>query len=262
MVVTKHEEIAISVLVTPPICPPIKATPLHREDYPELLDLGLADYQGECGDFLTVDVLIGNDYYGQLVTGEMIKYDDHSLIAMNSKVGWLVSGPLSPDTTHLRSDAACHMVDIGTPSAKELNGLLPKLWELDRAGSSDHDPDTDQVLREFTNTIEYNDSTGRYVVRFPWRENKYKLPSNFGLSHNRLISLQRSLEKRDPELMVKYDQHIQDQLQLEFIEKVRLAVSHRRFTLYPAPARIQTRQHHHQDADSIWCLGSEVWQFS
>ena len=190
----------------------------HRADY------GSDQTWGDC-HIRTCDSLYlpANQGYA---TGEMIKYDDHGLIAMNSKVGRLVSGPLSPDTTHLRSEAACHMVDIGTPSAKELNGLLPKLWELDRAGSSDRDPDTDQVLREFTNTIEYNDSTGRYVVRFPWRENKYQLPSNFGLSHNRLISLQWSLEKRDPELMVKYDQHIQDQLQLGFIEKVPDSQSH------------------------------------
>ena len=42
---------------------------------------------------LEIDIIIGNDYYGLLVTGEIIKGDGP--MAMKSKFGWLLSGPVN-----------------------------------------------------------------------------------------------------------------------------------------------------------------------
>jgi len=40
-----------------------------------------------------VDVLIGSDYYWDLVLGE-IKQQDNGLVAISSKFGWLISGSI------------------------------------------------------------------------------------------------------------------------------------------------------------------------
>ena len=86
------EGIIINALVSPVISPPISA---HLQDddlnFPYLQGLRLADPVRTRGP-LEIDIIIGNDYYGSLVTGEIIKGDGP--MAMNSKFGWLLSGPV------------------------------------------------------------------------------------------------------------------------------------------------------------------------
>ena len=86
------EGIIINALVSPVISPPIAA---HLQDddlnFPYLQGLRLADPVRTRGP-LEIDIIIGNDYYGSLVTGEIIKGDGP--MAMNSKFGWLLSGPV------------------------------------------------------------------------------------------------------------------------------------------------------------------------
>ena len=84
------EGIIINALGSPVISPPISA---HLQDddlnFPYLQGLRLADPVRTRGP-LEIDIIIGNDYYGSLVTGEIIKGDGP--MAMNSKFGWLLSG--------------------------------------------------------------------------------------------------------------------------------------------------------------------------
>jgi len=61
---------------------------------PELKGLKLAN-RLQSSENLDVDIIIGNDYYGQLITGKIIKTENIALIAMESKFGWLLSGGTS-----------------------------------------------------------------------------------------------------------------------------------------------------------------------
>ena len=60
---------------------------------PELKGPKLADRLPSSQN-LDVDIIIGNDYYGQLITGKIIKTENEALIAIESKFGWLLSGPV------------------------------------------------------------------------------------------------------------------------------------------------------------------------
>ena len=42
-----------------------------------------------------IDVLIGADYYWDIVEGEIKRENNERLIALKSKLGWLLSGPLT-----------------------------------------------------------------------------------------------------------------------------------------------------------------------
>ena len=61
--------------------------------------------------------------------------------------------------------------------------------------------------------------TGRYNVQLPWKSNKHDLPTNFVLSKKRLNSLQNSLNKKDPEVIKKYNNQLLEHPNLGFIEK-------------------------------------------
>ena len=57
-----------------------------------MLDLDLADcISGNMDSQDNIDVLIGSDYYWDIITGEVARGED-KLGAVSSKFGWLVSG--------------------------------------------------------------------------------------------------------------------------------------------------------------------------
>ena len=60
---------------------------------PHLQGLDLAeDWESSAG---SVDILVGSDHYWDIVVGETRRETDSSeLVAVSSKLGWLISGPL------------------------------------------------------------------------------------------------------------------------------------------------------------------------
>ena len=93
-VVTLHlescndETVKVSVLSFPAICSPLP-TRVDASSYPHLQGLQLAD----CSDSQdSIDVLIESDHYWDFVTNEIVR-GDFGPTAINSKFGWLLSGP-------------------------------------------------------------------------------------------------------------------------------------------------------------------------
>ena len=168
---------------------------------------------------LDVDILIGNDYYSSLVTGEVKKLHQKGLMAMNSKFGWLLSGPV-PSYNNQKISMACNLIET-TMESEELNKLLPRFWDIDVIGVTDRDHSIDKTLNNFQESVKYNHSNRRYIVRLPWKQNKHELPDNYHLSKARLISLIKSLAKKDSGLIMNYDSQIRDQIELDFIEEVK-----------------------------------------
>ena len=83
--VSENENFKISALVSKVICPPIKYQTPH---FPEkIANLKLADPKILNTKSLDVDILIGNDNYSSLVTGEVTKLHQKGLMAMNSRFG-------------------------------------------------------------------------------------------------------------------------------------------------------------------------------
>lgn len=94
------DPITLSALTFPVICSPLPAKVFTN--YAHLDGLELADEP--CSSGCSIDLLIGSDYYWNFVTGET-KRGDEGPVAVNSKLGWLLSGPINgtverTDVTH------------------------------------------------------------------------------------------------------------------------------------------------------------------
>lgn len=88
---SEHDDpITISALTFPVICSPLPAKVCTS--YAHLDGLELADEP--CSSGSSTDLLIGSDYYWNFGTGET-KRGEEGPIAVNSKLGWLLSGPLN-----------------------------------------------------------------------------------------------------------------------------------------------------------------------
>ena len=83
-----EETSRVCVLSFPTICSPLPSR-VDANNYPHLHGLKLADYS-DSED--SIDVLIGSDYCWDFVTSEIVR-GDFGPTAVNSKFGWLLSGP-------------------------------------------------------------------------------------------------------------------------------------------------------------------------
>ena len=78
----------------------MKKQPLNYvQNLPEFVELNFAD-TGDTGN--EIDLLIGSDFYWSLVTGNVKPLEKSSLIAIETKLGWVFSGPVNiPHSTNM-----------------------------------------------------------------------------------------------------------------------------------------------------------------
>ena len=85
----------LSALAFPVICSPVSPK-INIQDFPHLDGLQFADDFDEGEQ--SIDMLLGADYYYEIVTGDVIK-SNTGPTAVKSKIGWLLLGPTSTTTS-------------------------------------------------------------------------------------------------------------------------------------------------------------------
>ena len=156
----------------------------------------------------TIDIVIGSDYYWNVVNGEAVR-GESGPTAVNSKLGWLLSGPVGGNSSdHVNS----HLAITGefkslfeTNEHDELVNTLKEFWETESIGIKEQVEESSG--NSFIKDLSYDGK--RYVVGLPWKESREAIPSEYQLCRNRLNSLHLKL-KRDPELLNEYDNIIKE----------------------------------------------------
>ena len=182
------EEIEITALSFPVICSTLPViSDVSRYSY--LCGIQLADCSNSARS--TVDVLIGSDFYWQLV-GSEIRQGKGGPVAINSKLGWLLSGPLN--SSEFTNNTSCNLILAHEDANNcpndndQLYAMLKQFWELETIGIIDNMGTSSQVDK-FLSDIVFTE--GRYQVSLPWNEGHLSVPDHFVLSLNRLRSLHR-----------------------------------------------------------------------
>ena len=87
--------LSLSAFTVPLICQPLQGQSVNQvvNDNAFFAGLRLADYCAE-GETLSVDILVGSDYFWTLVTGHTIR-GTQGPTALHTKLGWVLSGPVS-----------------------------------------------------------------------------------------------------------------------------------------------------------------------
>ena len=208
----------LRLITVPSICEPLTAQPISLclEKFEHLRQLDLADCSNG-QDPLQIDVLIGADYYWELVTGRTSR-SVHGPVAVHTRLGWVLSGPIpkmkrSKSSTNLLTT---HTLHVGTAlnETETLNETLHSFWELESLGIKQPDQ---CVLTEFEEKIKLKN--GRYQVLLPWKDVHPPLPDNYQLALKRLRGLQHRLLQQ-PVLLKEYDAIIQDQVKQGVVEVI------------------------------------------
>jgi len=211
------EAISISALTSPVICSPLPSA-VHVDKYSHLRGLQLADnYNATSGE---IDVLIGSNYYWNVVSGDTVR-GDHGPVAVNSKLGWLLSGTV--DSIEAMKINHTHLIISGSPANplhtndNVLMESLERFWEVESIGVMD--PSAVSSRKDpFLPSISFEN--GRYEVGLPWKGTQCVVPDHLTLCEARLKSLLKRL-RLNPQMLSEYDKIIQDQLNQGIVEYVK-----------------------------------------
>ncbi|UYV80611.1 hypothetical protein LAZ67_19000984 [Cordylochernes scorpioides] len=143
-----------------------------------------------------IELLIGADIYGKLMTGKTLQLDC-GLTAMLTHFGWTLLGSLKEWSDEENSMLVMSMNTMFGDSRQDFS--ISQLWDLDTIGVRDPVEVKSSVEQEtaFKNEFLKNISRnkdGRYVVPLPWIEVHPPLPTNEIAAHKRLVNTTRKLK--------------------------------------------------------------------
>ena len=177
----------------------------------------------------TIELLVGNDYYLDLILPEKIELQP-GLYLLGSKLGWIITGRTS-ETSDDRQTQSMLILNFGTEiqhgslantvvdQSLPMKPPLDSFWDLETIGIKDSLESTAdmEAMNNFNQSVKFEND--RYHVAWPWKNEPYDLPENKDLSYGRFRSLLHRL-KNKPELLQKYNDIIDEQCKKGIIEKV------------------------------------------
>eukprot|EP00795_Rhopilema_esculentum_P001251 gene1251-biopygen9956 len=161
------EILPLTVLSSPHLCLPL-STPIDVSCYPHLQGLQLADSYATCEK--RIELVIGVDYYYRIVQGEVRK-GGNGLVAISSKLGWLLCGPVvcnEGDKSSL-NNVMNLIVDVLpsrdeiTDDSREIVESLTKFWKHESAGLYETENPEDKKTDDGGVDINFKD--GRYTPK-------------------------------------------------------------------------------------------------
>ena len=165
----------ITSYFVPLICSPVSNQQSRStlECYPYLQGLQLAC---DTSDSVSADVLIGADYYWSFFTGSIIKGDPYGPVALETNLGWVLSGPSECSrltrscTVNLSST---HVLKVESTEMKDMKDDLQKFWDLETLSIKENET---SVYDKFSNDITFTGE--RYQVKLRFKDNHPMLPDN------------------------------------------------------------------------------------
>ncbi|CAG2201796.1 unnamed protein product [Mytilus edulis] len=191
-------------------------------------NLQLADTLPSSLESSTIEILIGNDYYLDIILPQKIEIQQ-GLYLLGSKLGWILTGrsqlsdeerenKMTMTVNGLLSITECCLHST-IDTCLQIKPSIEDFWKLETIGIQDcpYTSDDENTLSNFVTSLKIEN--GRYQVAWPWKEKLPELPENRELAYGRLKSLFQKM-KNNPDLLNKYDEIIQDQCKKGIIEKV------------------------------------------
>ena len=208
------DRIPISVLVIPSIAAPIQSSiNTSVRNMPYLQGLNLANPVTSDHKF-EISILIGTDYYWSFIQDHIVRGEGPT--AQQSKLGYLLSGPV---LSSLHCASSSILLQLTSTTATPHEPDLEQFWSVEAIGTTVNKSSDSSFLKTYQETCINQSPAGMYVAKFPWKESRPCLPSNYEICLKRTNSNLNKL-RRSPEVLKLYDSIIQDQEKRGFIERV------------------------------------------
>ncbi|XP_037927016.1 uncharacterized protein LOC119661654 [Hermetia illucens] len=159
-----------------------------------------------------VDMLIGAEYYHELLCVGQIKLGKNLPLLQNTLLGWIVTGKLKEGDA---SVATCGICTMDEP----LERSIERFWQIEQLpeASAAQTPAEQQCEEMFNqNTMLSNN---QFTVNLPFSDSAEKLGSSADIAKSRFYALERKLAK-DGDLRKQYTKFMKEYLDLGHMKEV------------------------------------------
>lgn len=151
-----------------------------------------------------IDLLIGADVFWDLLNEGKMRLSNGPYL-QNTKLGWLISGPLYTNGLRI-NQVQCNFT-------QKIDDQLKRFWELEEIPNRTVlTPEEVKCEEIFTKTTKREDN-GRFSVRMPLKESADSLGDSYQLAETRFLSLEKKLN-RLPQYKQKYTDFINEYIEL------------------------------------------------
>ncbi|XP_028178737.1 uncharacterized protein LOC114366158 isoform X2 [Ostrinia furnacalis] len=167
-----------------------------------------------------IDILIGADIFWDILENEQRSLGCPGPKLHNSKLGWLISGPIFTQNSSSKS-VQCNHASISQNSNNEVDKMLPIFWDLEEIPQKRILNKNDEECENhfLQNTVRLNN--GRFSVKLPLKDTADYLGDTFALAKRRFISLEKRF-KRNANLKAEYCKFIEEYSSLGHLSEINI----------------------------------------
>jgi len=159
-----------------------------------------------------IDILLGADVCSEIFLDGHKKATSASLVAKETIFGWVIFGQADLSQRCQKSVQILHSIN-------DLNKSLGKFWELEEVPNMSHLTKEEIMCERHFQETHVRDSSGRYVVKLPFKENVKQLGSSREIAVSRLKQIERRFVKNQS-LSHQYHKFMDVYLKLGHMELV------------------------------------------
>ncbi|GFT03877.1 uncharacterized protein LOC103569155 [Trichonephila clavipes] len=159
-----------------------------------------------------IDILLGADVFGEIMLNRHLNVQGQSLTAMESThiFGWVVRGKIK---------LSCQRIISNHASYNAVEFQLDKFWQLEELGETKPFTNGEIACENHFKRTHTRDSTGMFVVNFPFRDSSDGLGSSRDTAVHRLQQTERRFSKKQS-LSDQYHRFTNDYLKLGHMELI------------------------------------------
>lgn len=139
-----------------------------------------------------IDILIGADIYGSLLRSGIRKGPAGAPVAQNTSLGWIVSGPVSASSPP-RSVVSFNLSTVDS----KIDECLERFWAVENIEPSRCTTIDEEVCETHFQSTSSRDSTGRFHVRIPFRNQQPTLGESLQMAIRRQLQMERKFESSE-----------------------------------------------------------------
>ena len=180
-----------------------------------------SDFSDVCRGEGEIHVLVGADYYWSVVEGN-VKRSSNGLTAIETKLGWVLSGPVNKESSG--SDSSVFFTTAMNCSMEAevvedaLGHSVEKMWDLETLGICEKERNEKSMYDTFVEKIEILED-GRYEVPLPAFEERPFIEDHYSLCEKRLLNYKKNKLDKDEDFRSKYDEIFRNQLRAGILEE-------------------------------------------
>lgn len=203
----------IECLVVPRITGTLPAQELNSSELAIPDNVSLADPEFHRPQ--RIDLLIGAELFYSILKSSRIDLGPGRPIMQETFLGWVVAGPTNSRSTCVQS-RQCNTV---LTEANRLDELVQRFWSIEDVPVTAKLSHEEEMCEQHYVQTTTRDSSGRYVVRLPFRENVSKLGETRQHALHRFQQLERRLNSNE-QLKREYDDFIDEYIRLNHCREI------------------------------------------